>query len=1476
MLPLSLASTYREYKRDTDVLASWLALTARSHGYKGDVASAGNEAGDGSKAETQTVKGDDTGKGNDNGRPSKYKVAIRNFVPLAESIASTKPAISTPPSIVNTINRVITARSDFASKVKDFSGLDAHAVEAHAYFVGIIEKVQDILVTKDVAKTRRLGVSSDEETTNLFAALDFKDPSIDFLDAPDIDKPMSKAAPAPPASHASRYEAETSDELKALDAIIIFALMASDLARVRVVIIDTWGRNAREELTLSATALTTSAAVDLANHAVKDVLPIFEAQGGVWEVAQQFVALVCAKNGVDSETLSYSQGTTLMSEHMYTTYDRSLLCQSWPVEDEILRGIQEMKATGSVPFYLVLTAQIHVDIQQNLGILTMNPSQKMVEELNSMKADLNHEMSGKTDFERSLAVATQPSMWPVARDRITRAMIEMMDKLLKDPCHQAKLLISGIPPQQVAEASFFRDSPYMSGLVVAYCRNYMKEAGIDLANFWATFVSTAHVYNALKQLGLLREPWRDLEIALSGAGLESKLFTGPPPTDGKDFYRKYSLQLGFSAVNFANLHKKAGKANTDAAGTKIAPQAEKRLIQHEHVASTFTSLVSKYSYDGSTMEWTELLVRNIAGSTTRHGETVFGNHGANHFKKIASKVQGKEEAKSRPKPNDENETEAGNRLSPWNTAIQLRMALQEESVEFEFPYLEFHRSARSTMEVIKGIVIEALKEFLSPGLAEEDVEMQLAVQLLFKSCDADAKEYDAPLVSVYQQYKEDTDSVASWLASTAKACGYPADLLNPVGQAKKKAKHKHKNISSKYIVALKDFVPLAQFIAGSKKPVVDVPESFVTTINRVINVRSSFSNRLAEHGKKTAFQVEKSHSFFVGILEQVRESLRPRMPTATAAWAESSSSSSADALVNAFEALKVYEPSDDFLKAPDIKRPEPEKATDKVVYEAEGAAYSEFEDAMFAYSVMLEDLRKIRAQILFIWQNYRDGAFDVATAAIATNTAIELAHNVAEEVIPLFRSHGGVWQVAMNYYHAAALASGFSKESMNISDGGRDNRTAFNVKTYDVANNTYVNVYRFLEGFQAVLRPNMLPLFKQGVFGTYDPTSNFKTKSPEEKFQEDQVIMMEVFGELMTIIRTVPNWPVEDEFLRGMREMEDTKKIPFYLVFAAQTYLDIHHILRDDVERGFFQMSDETNIMRNNLNSHLEFHQSLKIDGWTAKHDRALKDTESVIEWLGTDPIHQVKNDYARRQGIPLSPDTKQYYLLRQSPVMSGLILHYFRLDLYDIGIAAANAWGSITYMEHLYNAVEKEGLLGGPWEDMDFMRILVGQDAFYVGEAPSVPEDYYKKFCLQMGVSAATLADRSKRRAKVALESRAGPRGIKMGAPVSVMFQNRFTRRAPGMVWTTELVDSVLSRSEWEEENDGDQILSMSRVIDPKRLSEIRKGKNKKLAEDGGRLPPEKLIRSLLFALQSEIMEVAFPYLLMHRLDSRGDEQFR
>lgn len=110
------------------------------------------------------------------------------------------------------------------------------------------------------------------------------------------------------------------------------------------------------------------------------------------------------------------------------------------------------------------------------------------------------------------------------------------------------------------------------------------------------------------------------------------------------------------------------------------------------------------------------------------------------------------------------------------------------------------------------------------------------------------------LSGVYRQYKEDTDSVAAWLASTAKSCGYPADLLTSPWdapqaksnrlkgkqrkQAKASGKAKATPKTNKYIVAIKDFLHLANFIAGRTNPSVAVPAVFSQTLDRVITLRA--------------------------------------------------------------------------------------------------------------------------------------------------------------------------------------------------------------------------------------------------------------------------------------------------------------------------------------------------------------------------------------------------------------------------------------------------------------------------------------------------------------------------------------------------------------------------------------------------------------------------------------------------------------
>lgn len=90
------------------------------------------------------------------------------------------------------------------------------------------------------------------------------------------------------------------------------------------------------------------------------------------------------------------------------------------------------------------------------------------------------------------------------------------------------------------------------------------------------------------------------------------------------------------------------------------------------------------------------------------------------------------------------------------------------------------------------------------------------------------------------------------------------------------------------------------------------------------------------------------------------------------------------------------------------------------------------EDAIFAYMLMLDDLAKIRAQVGWIWAQYRDGLLDLAAAAVATNTACDLARNLTEELVPVFAAHGGPVEVAKKYYLFRCLSDGHSVVSSEV------------------------------------------------------------------------------------------------------------------------------------------------------------------------------------------------------------------------------------------------------------------------------------------------------------------------------------------------------------------------------------------------------------------------------------------------------------
>lgn len=422
------------------------------------------------------------------------------------------------------------------------------------------------------------------------------------------------------------------------------------------------------------------------------------------------------------------------------------------------------------------------------------------------------------------------------------------------------------------------------------------------------------------------------------------------------------------------------------------------------------------------------------------------------------------------------------------------------------------------------------------------------------------------LVSVYQEYKKDTNSVASWLASTAKACGCPADLVSipppppkqpktsgrPKGKARKEGKKKGKapskavpQIATTYVIAIKNFIPLAECISASKDPVISIPDAFFKAINRVIAVRSNFGEKLSQHGVEANVQSDVRHSYFVGVLEKVREVLKPLVSTAASA---SSDSSDPIETLNKFNGLKVYEPSEAFLNAPDIERPG-KTGQDNIIYEAEPP--QSLEDALVVFWMMLDDLTKIRDFISNIWSDFvdetADNFLDPAAVAVATNTGIDFARILIENASPVFEDYGGAHGVCQEYFARVLVERGYSVEEIRAWTQG-DTKHDF----YNLASGCYFNAGSIVETLARLPFKDYIPIYPDGAFGVYDSASDWEAKTGHEKFKEDEIIITELFMEALTIVHHVPDFPVVDEFIRGVKEFHETQKVPFYLIFAAE------------------------------------------------------------------------------------------------------------------------------------------------------------------------------------------------------------------------------------------------------------------------------------------------------------------------------------
>ncbi|CAI0644304.1 unnamed protein product, partial [Colletotrichum noveboracense] len=697
-------------------------------------------------------------------------------------------------------------------------------------------------------------------------------------------------------------------------------------------------------------------------------------------------------------------------------------------------------------------------------------------------------------------------------------------------------------------------------------------------------------------------------------------------------------------------------------------------------------------------------------------------------------------------------------------------------------------------------------------------------------------------------YKQDTDVVASWLAFSAIQSGYSGPLngstnspatKKPKGRARMEAKKKLAKAAAasasskrKHVIAIKDFVPLAEHVADKvASAALAVPEFFSAALNRVIESRRRFSAILQRFRSFQDVAGDSQHAYFISVLEKVRETfkshigsfdtsgLRSALPTDDVKNDDKHNARLRTG--NMFESLSVYEPSDEFLSAPDAVFP----SLDDVQYAAEEEDTQT--ESLFILSTLLADFFKLREEVFGLWQQYQAGSRDLAAVAVATNTAIKLAHSMEDEVSTQLKKIGGVEELIPMVFGGACAARGLHPEDK------RQPTDDYNYRCCAEANMFFYNTLCLLNAYKGQGLSDTCPSYN-GKFGWY--RDDRKAEDDRERWQEDKAALLELFADMHVIVTTLKGIQVQDEFVKGFKQMMQTKKIPgVWLAFGAQIYLDILKSLGSEVRRGEEDLKRITNSIGDVVREAPELKRSRHFK-------EAIDDLLMSVDQWGSDK--DIFNIIRQVGGLPTRPSN----FLSHNPMFCGLHVHYIRTAFHRLGIEFASK-GNLMHAVQLYQALRQEGILEEQEKraDLEFIMKIQGNSAFFVGNPPTSLEAYSKNFALTKGISATHwLPNRSTKNKKIPM-SRAGIRTINYQARASMAFAQTFIIDSDSRGLNVEVVDLILDSSGWYKKHDSDGIRELESASTNDEKDSI---KNKR-----------KLTHQVCMAVDEEVPGIMFNY---------------
>ncbi|WVQ98197.1 hypothetical protein IAU59_005319 [Kwoniella sp. CBS 9459] len=645
------------------------------------------------------------------------------------------------------------------------------------------------------------------------------------------------------------------------------------------------------------------------------------------------------------------------------------------------------------------------------------------------------------------------------------------------------------------------------------------------------------------------------------------------------------------------------------------------------------------------------------------------------------------------------------------------------------------------------------------------------------------------------------------------------------------------------------------------------------------------------------------HAHFIRVLADVKNIFANHIASAKIPSSNRSAKVQDASWTNMFAALDIQEDEYTAEDLPDIFVPEPSGRPPDAPTRVTFAPEPDVEELVVRMLAFFEDMHDIRDEIIALWGGYKSGEIDLITASVTTNTALELLRSshddVVKTVLPAFDNDlPRLMAVIYNLLISVFSRPGSRAEGpplFQLLDDSDWVKTAI----YD---HLLIPLHQILGGMSDLIQDGVVPIYKPGHCGNYDPTLKFYSLPFSKRWHQSLIIMSETFTDyfLLNMMgndndkQVLPSSQVIgdetrgnlffiDEIAREMNRFSTTKDLSLLPMIHCQVFIDLNFVMGSSADKGSKELKRGAADMLSTLRQRRVIEPKAPESTWHPDNEKLVSMFMAELEsWATMAPATLMQKIVDGRASV-------RCYLFERDPMLCGLLLFRLRLKYQYLGLRLVNSFGAILATAHLLAACQHSGTLPNAapprWDDMGVIMDLHGKDNIFGGKYPDNVDDSLVSFLHMMGYSKefqgaakhvfndAPLPSylQSSKGKAIKIKSKSGPKGLMDHTQILPLFIGKYVRDpSAGTKFDLKALETLLSdikadqdRLTLAESEDGIEYLGFRA-----RGSSGRKDKLRIRRERKHRSPKFSILQLLSVletGLAAETTCVRFDYVSMH-----------